>query len=94
MQLTNHQRLSTRLGATLLAAGLLLAACGAGPVHGLEVTAQPHTGCHKFVDRFGRDAMLFVNSPTGKELNLRGINAKVIRGGTVRIAGVFRHPQR
>src|SRR5438093_2702524 len=45
----------------------------------LEVTAPPHTGCHKFVARFGRDAMLFVNSEVGKELCLRGINAKVVQ---------------
>src|SRR5919112_1681802 len=40
----------------------------------IEVTAQPHTGCKKFVERFGLDAMRFVNSPVGRELNLRGIN--------------------
>lgn len=50
----------------------------------LEVTALPHTGCGKFVRRFGVDAMKFVNSPTGRELNLRGINARVVQGGTVR----------
>src|SRR5688500_18066388 len=41
----------------------------------LEVTAQAHTGCGKFADRFGVDAMKFVNSATGRRLNLRGINA-------------------
>lgn len=51
----------------------------------LEVTAQPHTGCGKFVERFGADAMKFVNSPTGRSLNLRGINARVVRPGTVRV---------
>jgi len=50
----------------------------------IEVTAPPHTGCKKFVARFGRDAMLFVNSGIGKQLNLRGINAKVIQAGTIR----------
>ncbi len=50
----------------------------------IEVTAEPHTGCSKFVARFGNDAMKFVNSPVGRELNLRGINAKVIESGTVR----------
>jgi MOSC domain-containing protein YiiM len=29
----------------------------------LEVTSQPHTGCGKFVERFGLHAMKFVNSP-------------------------------
>ena len=50
----------------------------------LEVTAEPHTGCDKFVERFGRDAMRFVNSPVGRELRLRGLNAKVVTAGTVR----------
>ena len=50
----------------------------------IEVTAQPHTGCAKFVARFGREAMLFVNSPLGKQLHLRGINARVVRPGTIR----------
>ena len=50
----------------------------------LEVSALPHTGCHKFVARFGADAMKFVNSPLGKELCLRGINAKVVQKGIVR----------
>jgi hypothetical protein len=51
----------------------------------IEVTDQPHTGCKKFVSRFGLDAMKFVNSPLGKELHLRGINAKVVQAGTVRV---------
>ena len=51
----------------------------------LEVTAVPHNGCKKFVARFGLDAMKFVNSPVGKELHLRGINAKVIQNGTIRV---------
>jgi hypothetical protein len=49
----------------------------------IEVTAQPHTGCAKFVERFGRDAMRFVNSPVGRQLRLRGLNAKVVVAGTV-----------
>lgn len=51
----------------------------------IEVTAEPHTGCSKFVSRFGAAAMKFVNSPVGRELNLRGINAKVVVGGVVRV---------
>ena len=51
----------------------------------IEVTAQPHTGCQKFVSRFGLDAMKFVNSPVGRQLNLRGINAKVVQAGTIRV---------
>jgi MOSC domain-containing protein YiiM len=51
----------------------------------VEVTAIPHRGCGKFVERFGVDAMRFVNSKEGRRQNLRGINAKVINGGTVRV---------
>ena len=51
----------------------------------LEITAMPHTGCKKFAERFGQDAIRFVNSPTGKELHLRGINAKVIQAGTIQV---------
>jgi hypothetical protein len=50
----------------------------------LEVSPLPHTGCRKFVSRFGVEAMKFVNSPLGKQLCLRGINAKVVRAGIVR----------
>lgn len=50
----------------------------------LEVSPLPHTGCHKFVSRFGMDAMKFVNSAIGKELCLRGINAKVVQAGVVK----------
>jgi hypothetical protein len=50
----------------------------------IEVTPQPHTGCAKFVARFGQDAMRFVNSPLGRDLRLRGMNAKVVVEGTVR----------
>ena len=51
----------------------------------LEVSALPHTGCKKFVSRFGLEAMEFVNSDLGKQLCLRGINAKVVQGGIVRV---------
>jgi len=51
----------------------------------LEVSPLPHTGCKKFVARFGVEAMEFVNSELGKLLCLRGINAKIIQGGTVKV---------
>jgi len=50
----------------------------------LEVTDQPHTGCGKFIERFGLDAMKWVNSPEGRALNLRGIYAKVVTSGRIR----------
>lgn len=51
----------------------------------IEVSALPHTGCGKFVARFGVEAMTFVNGPVGRQLNLRGINAKVVQPGTIRV---------
>jgi MOSC domain-containing protein YiiM len=56
----------------------------------IEVTAIPHNGCQKFLSRFGRDALKFVNSPLGKQLHLRGINAKVIRPGIIRVGDIIR----
>lgn len=56
----------------------------------VEVSPQPHTGCQKFVSRFGLDAVKFVNSPTGKELHLRGINAKVVQPGIIRVGDLAR----
>ena len=54
----------------------------------IEVTTEPHTGCHKFVARFGVDAMKFVNSPLGRRLQLRGINARVVQPGRIRVGDV------
>ncbi len=56
----------------------------------LEVTAVPHRGCGKFLRRFGSDALKFVNSDVGRELNLRGINTRIVRGGAVRAGEVVR----
>ena len=51
----------------------------------IEVTDQPHTGCSKFVERFGLDAMKFVNSEARRDWNLRGINARVVQAGAFRV---------
>lgn len=50
----------------------------------IEITTPPHLGCKKFSARFGPDAVKFVNSPEGKQLHLRGVNAMIIQGGVVR----------
>ena len=49
----------------------------------IEVTSPPHAGCQKFVERFGIDAMKWVNSDVGRGLRLRGLNARVIRAGVI-----------
>lgn len=56
----------------------------------VEVSEEPHTGCGKFMSRFGPDAMKFVNSPVGRELRLRGIHARVVQSGTIRVGDVAR----
>lgn len=56
----------------------------------IEITNQPHQGCAKFTQRFGLDAHRFVNSELGTELNLRGVNARVVTPGTVRQGDTIR----
>ena len=51
----------------------------------IEATGAPHLGCHKFEERFGPEARRFVNSPVGRQLRLRGLNARIILPGTVRV---------
>ena len=60
----------------------------------IEVTAQPHTGCAKFMQRFGVDAMKFVNSPKGRALHLRGINARVVVPGRIQTGDRIKKPER
>ena len=56
----------------------------------IEVTDEPHTGCKKFAMRYGTDATKFVNSREGKRLHLRGINAKVVQAGSIRMGDVVK----
>ena len=56
----------------------------------IEVTAEPHTGCKKFAARFGLETLELFNSPEGRALNLRGINARVVQPGTVRVGDPVR----
>jgi MOSC domain-containing protein YiiM len=50
----------------------------------VQVTDVPHLGCEKFTQRYGAEARALVNAPEGVALNLRGINTRVVRSGTVR----------
>src|SRR5882762_7923926 len=56
----------------------------------VEVSEEPHTGCGKFVSRFGIEATTFVNSTLGRELQLRGINARVVQAGAIRVGDVVK----
>ncbi len=74
------------LGVANLAAGTRLVVGTAV----LEVTAEPHLGCAKFARRFGREALAFVNSAPGRRGRRRGLNARVVRGGRVRVGDPVR----
>jgi hypothetical protein len=56
----------------------------------IAVTVQPHTGCKKFAARFGLEALQFVSTTLGKQLNLRGINARVVHPGVIRVGDVVK----
>lgn len=49
----------------------------------IEITDTPHNGCASFIERYGRDACIFVNTGEGKKLRLRGIYARVVQDGRV-----------
>jgi hypothetical protein len=56
----------------------------------IEFSEAPHTGCAKFVARYGIEAQKFVNSTIGRELRLRGANCRVVVAGTIRQGDVIR----
>ena len=56
----------------------------------VEVSAKPHTGCAKFSARFGSDALRWINGPMGRQLRMRGVNARVVSGGVVRPGDAIR----
>ncbi|MCH2203568.1 MAG: hypothetical protein MK102_16495 [Fuerstiella sp.] len=56
----------------------------------LEITEVPHNGCQKFAQRFGADAVKFVNSESGRGLRLRGVYARVLQTGKIRIGDEIR----
>lgn len=49
----------------------------------IEISEKPHTGCAKFSQRFGADALRMVNSPDGRFLRMRGVNARVVEAGAI-----------
>lgn len=56
----------------------------------IEVSETPHTGCAKFGARFGGDALRWINSPSGRAHRMRGLNARIVTGGTIRVGDVVR----
>jgi MOSC domain-containing protein YiiM len=56
----------------------------------IVITEVPHTGCAKFTERFGSDATKWVNSGEGLARRLRGVNARVVTSGVVRVGDSLR----
>jgi MOSC domain-containing protein YiiM len=59
----------------------------------VEVSPIPHTGCSKFSGRFGQDALRWVNWRHWRDRRLRGVNCRVISGGTVRLGDLVERLQ-
>ena len=51
----------------------------------LEVTPEPHTGCMKYRQRFGKDALKITGAPGHRDQRLRGIYVKVVEPGEVAV---------
>lgn len=56
----------------------------------VEVSAKPHTGCKKFSERFGVDALKFISMTENKPLRMRGINARVVQSGEFKTGDLIR----
>ena len=54
----------------------------------IEMSEAPHTGCLKFADRFGNDALRFVSTPAAMRMRLRGVNTRVVRSGAIRAGDI------
>lgn len=51
----------------------------------IEITAKSHNGCKKYRERFGIDALRWINHEDNKPQRLRGVFARVIEAGAVRV---------
>lgn len=48
-----------------------------------EISPVPNTGCKFFIERYGRDACVYVNVGPGRDRRLRGVYARVVKDGRV-----------
>ncbi len=51
----------------------------------IEITAVKHAACASFAEHYGRSAVVFVNARQGSALRLRGVYARVVEDGRVRV---------
>ena len=51
----------------------------------VEITPLPHTGCEAFSERFGNEALRWVNHKKRRGQRLRGLHTRVIEAGSVAI---------
>lgn len=51
----------------------------------IEISDEPNKGCQKFIDHYGRAACVFVNVGRGLQLRMRGLYARVVKDGEVRL---------
>jgi hypothetical protein len=56
----------------------------------LEIGPVANTGCDFFIERYGRDACVFVNTGIAKQKRLRGVYARVVKDGQIRIGDIIR----
>lgn len=56
----------------------------------LAMTAEPHDGCRKFQQRFGHDALRFVQDAATRDQNFRGVYWRVLEPGVARVGDAVR----
>ena len=56
----------------------------------LEITAEPHSACRKFSQRFGSDSARFINSSDWAKLRLRGVYARIVKAGLIHVGDKIR----
>lgn len=55
----------------------------------IEVTDYPHTGCIKFERRYGKAVRELADTPEGLALRLRGLYARVVHEGEIRLGDII-----
>lgn len=61
----------------------------------LEITPEPHTGCHQYKQRFGGPALALTARKELRDVHLRGVHARVLEDGDVSLGdpvAVVRRP--